>query len=276
MRQHFRKNLLMLLPALIIVFFGLLPVFLSGPAYAVDDEEEYPDLPVIENPEGYEFPAMEPSKDANNVSDSIVSLNFVNAQFIDVMMILAQQAGVNFVLDAYWNQQPTGHSRNRPPGGPGGGGENPSGGFQPGGGWNPALSGNGSVTIFLQEVPFDQAFNLLMKANNVDYKVYRDTPDSEPLLFLSTRERLETELGLGVVMSYTLHYIPPDVALDFLYRMDLIPSSSGFGFWRYGGGGSGGQGGQGGQGGGWGQGGPGGGGGGTPGGGGSGGGGGGG
>ncbi len=196
----------------------------------IDDEIEYPDLPVDEEGTSWDFPEMEPSVDPKHISDAIVSLNFVNAEFIDVMMILAEQAGVNFVLDAYWNSAPTGHSRNRPVGGPGGSGYS-GGGFQPGGGWNPPISGGGSVTLFLQEVPFDEAFDLLMKANNLDYKVFRATPDAEPLLFLSTRERLEGELGLGVIKSYQLHYIPPDAALDFLYRMDMLPSSSGFGFW---------------------------------------------
>jgi len=200
------------------------------------DELQYPDLPVDEEAAQWEFPEMQKAFDPRHISDAIVSLNFVNAEFIDVMMILAQQAGVNFILDAYWNIPPTGHSRERPVGGPGGTGFG-MGGFQPGGGWNPPIQGTGSVTLFIQEVPFDEAFNLLMKANNLDYKVFRATPDAEPLLFLSTRERLEGELGLGVIKSYQLHYIPPQAALDFLYRMDMLPSSSGFGFWYYGGGG---------------------------------------
>ena len=216
----------------------------------VNDEVMYPDLPVDEGKTQWDFPEMEKSKDSRHISDAIVSLNFQDAEFRDVMMILAQQAGVNYILDAYWNQLPTGHSRERPVGGPGGSGIGGTGGFQPGGGWNPPSQGLGSVTLFMQEVPFDQAFTLLMKANNLDYKIFRATPDAEPLLFISTRERLEGELGLGVVRSYTLHYIPPGNALDFLYRMDLLPSSSGFGFWWYGGSGGTGGGSGGGQGGG--------------------------
>jgi hypothetical protein len=223
----------------------------------IDDEIEYPDLPVDKEGTEWDFPEMETSKDINHISDAIVSLNFENASFISVMRILAAQAGVNYVLDAYWAETPTGHTQNRAPGG--GIGMPSGGGFQPGGGWNPAIGGGGSVTMFLQEVPFDEAFDLLMKANGLDYKVFRATPDAEPILFISTRARLETELGLGVIRSYQLHYIPPDSALQFLVAMDLLPiTSNNFGYWRYNGsggtgGGSGSSGGSSGGSGGWGS-----------------------
>ena len=233
MKRIFQKSYFSLLAATFI-FLCLVLVMSSGQAYAVDDETEYPDIPIADEGESWDFPKLESSADARHISDAIVSLNFVNAEFIDVMMILAEQAGINFVLDAYWNQSPTGHSRERPVGGPGGSGYS-GGGFQPGGGWNPPISGGGSVTLFLQEVPFDEAFDLLMNANNLDYKVFRATAEAEPMLFISTRERLEGELGLGIIRSYQLHYILPDAALDFLYKMDMLPSSSGFGFWFYGG-----------------------------------------
>jgi hypothetical protein len=201
---------------------------------------DYPDVPVdttAAEPGTYDFPEQEESTNSKHVSDAIVSLNVVSAQFVDVMMILAEQAGVNFVLDAYWNIPPTGFIREgfRPPGGPGGGGG--SGGFGGGGGFNPR-EGNtgGSVTMHLSEVPFDTAFNLLMQSNNLEYRVFRYTVDTDPILFISSRERIEQELGLGTIQIYHLSYIDPNSALTFLSNMDLLPTTSGYGFWTYGGG----------------------------------------
>lgn len=230
---------------LVIALLGLYPFVVSAQEYnsEANDEYEYPDIAPPKGQTAYDFPETKPAYDPKHISDAIVSVNFVNAEFLDVIMTLTQQAGVNFVLDPYWNIPPTGHSRERTPGGPTGGGTS-QGGFQPGGGWNPPIMGQGSITLFLQDVPFDEVFNMIMKANNVDYKVFRFSPDSEPILFISSRERLEQELGLGTIISYQLHYILPAAALDFLYRMDLLPSTSGFGFWQYGGQGGGTGGGQ--------------------------------
>lgn len=203
---------------------------------------DYPDVPVDTTklePGTYTFPKEEPSIDSKHISDAIVSLNVVSAQFIDVMMILAEQAGVNFVLDAYWNIPPTGFIREgfRPPGGPFGGGG--TGGFGGGGGFNPRdQSYNaGSVTMHLTEVPFDLAFKMLMQANNLEYRVFRTSEDIDPILFISSRERIEQELGLGTIQIYHLNYIDPNAALTFLANMDLLPTTSGYGFWTYGGGG---------------------------------------
>lgn len=211
--------------------------------------EEYPDVPVTDTNGAevgtYEFPEGAPRLSPDHVSDAIVSINVDGANFVDVLMILTQQAGVNFILDAYWNQTPSGHVREgyRPPGGPdaGGGG----GGFGGGSGFNPRdVSGGGTVTMHMTEVPFDMVFKQLMQAYNLDFLVFRDSPDADPLLYIGTRERLEQELGLGTITTYTLHYVDPQGALDFLQTMDLLPTTSGYGFWFYqGGGGWGGSGG---------------------------------
>ena len=226
---------------------------------------EYPDVPIDTSemePGTYEFPEKEESFDERHVSDAIVSLNITSGSFVSVMMILAEQAGVNFVLDAYWNIPPTGFIREgfRPPGGPGGGAG--YGGFGGGGYFSPRdRSGGGSVTMHLTEVPFDTAFQMLMQANNLDYKVFRYSKDTDPILFISSRERIEQELGLGSIQIYHLHYVDPSSALNFLQTMDLLPTTSGYGMWTYGGGGGtggggggygGGGGGYGGGGGGWG------------------------
>ena len=202
---------------------------------------DYPDVPIDTaalEPGSYRFPSTAPSIDPKHVSDAIVSLNVVSASFVDVMMILAEQAGVNYVLDAYWATSPTGFIREgfRPPGGPGG--SSGRGGFGGGGSFSPRDAGTqGSVTMHLSEVPFNVAFQMLMQANNLYYTVYRLSEDMDPILFISSRERIEQELGLGVVRIYHLSYVGPDAALYYLRTMDLLPTTSGYGFWTYGGGG---------------------------------------
>jgi uncharacterized membrane protein YgcG len=220
----------------------------SGTAWA----EDYPDVPVIvptgEAAGTYELPTTEPSFNPRHISDAIVSINVTAANFVDVLMILTQQAGVNFILDAYWNTTPSGHVREgyRPPGGPDAGGG--SGGYGGGSGFDPRDSGGGgSVTLNMSETPFDQVFGFLMQAYNLDYIVFRDNPEADPLLYIGTRERLEQELGLGTITTYQLHYVDPSAAMNFLSTMDLLPTTSGYGIWYYdGGGGTGGGGGSGG------------------------------
>lgn len=211
--------------------------------------QDYPDAPVAFQQDTYgeySLPENQPSWNPDHISDAIVSINVAGANFLDVLMILTSQAGVNFVLDAYWNTTPSGHVREgyRPPGGPeaGGGG----GGYGGGGGFDPALSAGGSVTMSMSEVPFDMVFKQLMQAYNLDYVVFRDAPNADPILYIGTRERLEQELGLGEITMYSLHYIDPFAAMNFLWQMDLMPTTSGYGYWYYGGGNQGGGGGGGG------------------------------
>jgi hypothetical protein len=222
------------------------------PSGAVLADDEYPDVPLTIQQDAdsgeYYFPESDESLNPGHVSDAIVSLNVDGANFVDVLMILTQQAGVNFILDAYWNTTPSGHIREgfRPPGGPDAGGN--GGGFGGGGGFNPMDSGGGgSVTMNVSEMPFDVVFSQLMLAYNLDYKVIRAVPDADPVLYIGTRERLEMELGHGSITLYQTHYLDADSAIDFLQTMDLLPSTSGYGIWFYGGGGgSGGSGGSGG------------------------------
>ena len=184
--------------------------------------QDYPDVPVSTPTDSYgdyQLQQDQQSWNPDHVSDAIVSLNVTGANFVDVLMILTSQAGVNFVLDAYWNTLPSGNVREgyRPPGGPDAGGS--GGGFGGGGGFEPGVSGGGSVTMHMSEVPFDMVFKQLMTAYNLDYVVFRDAPDADPILYIGTRERLEQELGLGEIQLYTVHYIDPDAALNFLFQM---------------------------------------------------------
>ncbi|MCX6645984.1 MAG: hypothetical protein NTY09_06470 [bacterium] len=228
------RNYIPLLTLFLAVGFILIP---TGAVRAND----YPDTPEATQevtPGGdYSFPEAEASLNPSHISDAIVSLNVTNGDFVQVLMILTQQAGVNFILDAYWNMLPSGHIREgyRPPGGPDANGG--AGGFG-GGGFNPTdSSGGGTVTMNMSETPFDEVFGYLMQAYNLDYMVMRSTPDADPILYIGTRERLETELGLGEITMYMVHYIDADSALDFLRQMDLLPTTSGYGIWRYDGGG---------------------------------------
>lgn len=205
--------------------------------------EDYPDVPVAyptaEDYGTYDFPQTQPSFNPDHISDAIVSINVTGANFVDILMVLTQQAGVDFILDAYWNMLPSGHVREgyRPPGGPDTGG---SSGFGGGSGFNPIdSSGGGTVTMTMTEVPFDNVFKYLMQAYNLDYIVFRDTPDANPLLYIGTRERLEMELGLGEITFYQTHYVDPIASINFLQTMDLLPTTSGYGYWYYGGGGNG-------------------------------------
>jgi hypothetical protein len=202
---------------------------------------DYPDAPAatqdVASSGTYDFPEAQASLNPSHISDSLVSINVNNGDFVQVLMILTQQAGVNFILDAYWNTLPSGHIREgyRPPGGPDANGG--TGGYG-GAGFNPTdANGGGTVTMNMSEMPFDDVFGYLMQAYNLDYMVMRSSPDSDPILYIGTRERLETELGLGQITTYMLHYIDADSALDFLRQMDLLPSTSGYGVWRYDGGG---------------------------------------
>jgi uncharacterized membrane protein YgcG len=240
------------IPTIILTLLMAVGLLIMPVGIALADD--YPDVPITsetaEASGAYEFPNAEPSFNPDHISDAIVSLNVTGANFVDVLMILTQQAGVNFILDAYWNQLPSGHIREgfRPPGGPDAGGG--TGGFGGGSGFNPMEgSMGGTVTMSITEAPFDEVFKYLMQAYNLDYVVFRSSPDMDPILYIGTRERLEQELGLGTITTYTLHYIDPVAAINFLQTMDLLPTTSGYGFWFYGGGNNG-QGGGGGTGGG--------------------------
>jgi len=226
------------IPTIFIAMLTALGLVVMPASVALADE--YPDVPVTgatgDATGAYEFPTGQPSFNPDHISDAIVSLNVTGANFVDVLMILTQQAGVNFVLDAYWNQLPSGHVREgfRPPGGPDAGG---TGGFGGGSGFNPAEGRmGGTVTMNITEAPFDEVFGYLMQAYNLDWVVFRSSPDTDPILYIGTRERLEQELGLGTITTYTLHYIDPAAAINFLQTMDLMPTTSGYGFWWYGGG----------------------------------------
>jgi len=109
-------------------------------------------------------------------SDILVNLNLQQADFREVLMLMSEISGVSIILDPYWSDEPTGGRR--PPGGPGGGGElpppgeesyTPPGEFRGGEVFQATIprEGIGSLTMNLQNVPFDLALDLILTAVNL-------------------------------------------------------------------------------------------------------------
>jgi len=165
----------------------------ASQATEIEVDTEYPPISISEEAEGqYEFPPF-PYK--YKYSDALVSLNVVNVDFRDVLMLLSEIGGVSIVLDHYWNDTPTG-GRRRPggPGGVGGGGGGAGGGGQGEGGGGQQggfreagvfqirgpISGTGTLTLNFENVPFDLALELVLTAVNLEkidiYPGFFDVP----------------------------------------------------------------------------------------------------
>ncbi len=144
-------------------------------------DEDYPRVPITIAPEGeYELP---PFPYRYKYSDALVSINLVNTDFRDVLMLLSEIGNVSIVLDPYWSDPPTGGRRR--PGGPGstggagaGGGAGGAEGGQGGGGTGFREAGTfqaqlprpgtGNLTLNLENVPFDLALDLILTAVNLE------------------------------------------------------------------------------------------------------------
>jgi hypothetical protein len=102
-----------------------------------------------------------PKFDEVRYSDALVTLKVVNADFRDVLNLLCQIGGVSYVIDPYYEDEPTGNRRSGKGGGTGGlgGGEGGIGGGAPGF----PQDGTGSITLNFNQVPFDQALELLLE-----------------------------------------------------------------------------------------------------------------
>lgn len=141
----------------------------------LETDKDYPRIAISREVEGeYELPPF-PYK--YKYSDALVSLNVVNTDFRDVLMLLSEIGNISIVLDPYWNEPPTGGRRR--PGGPGatgmGGGEAGQGGGQTAG-YRGAeifqirqpLPGTGTLTLNFENVPFDLALDLILTAVNLE------------------------------------------------------------------------------------------------------------
>jgi hypothetical protein len=119
----------------------------------------------------YEMPDFPPVR----YSDALVTLRVENVDFRDVLWLMSEIGGVSIVLDPYWADEPTGGPRAPgggadPDGGGGSGGGEP--GFRPGGGFIPGIprSGTGNLTLNFDNVPFDQALDLILMSVGL-YKI---------------------------------------------------------------------------------------------------------
>lgn len=120
------------------------------------------------NPQGTAAPAQSSSAHGNyklppfeevRYSDALVTLKVVNADFRDVLNLLCQIGGVSYVIDPYYEDEPTGNIRSGKSGGSGGLGGGELGGGSPGF----PQDGTGSITLNFNQVPFDQALELLLE-----------------------------------------------------------------------------------------------------------------
>ena len=192
-----------------------------------DEYKDYPDLPTGGLSASLEGGYTLVVKRTDRISDARVTLVYQDGNFNDILNLMMQQAGVNFILDSYWNQPPFGSVRDRVPG------------SQP-------------VTLSLVDVPFDTALDLLMKTQSVDYALawQRDGGthwqrtsagldyEDQPTVFISNRERLNHELGLGKIHALITDYIDPAEVEGILLNFDMLTSNN-FGYWMYQGGGGG-------------------------------------
>jgi hypothetical protein len=101
-------------------------------------------------------------------SDALVTLKVTNADFRDILWLLSSIGNVSIMLDPYWADEPTGSRR--PPGAgvgsaPPGGGEGGQG-FRGAGSFGPLVppQGSGRLSLNFDNVPFDQALDLILMA----------------------------------------------------------------------------------------------------------------
>lgn len=168
----------------------------------------------------------------NQLSDVRVTLDASGGlDFFDCMTILSEVSGISIIVDPYAFQSPVG-GRREPiqttptPGAPRGGG------FRDSSDWSPAGRGSGGPAPFhgrFLDAPFDVVFTTIVSANNLAYMVIPNESDpyGKPILFVTSRERMEHELkmkGAGSASFYQPHYMDVNQLGDILLNMDVVPS----------------------------------------------------
>jgi hypothetical protein len=204
-----------------------------------------------------EFPDME-----QQLSDVRINLDASQGfNLYQFLMYLSQISGISIIIDPYWFDDPTGNRPWREPLDPGLGGDEDGGpGFRPGDIFDPVAGGAGTVVGNFDNMPFDQALNMVLSTHGLVKVVYRNPSDpyAKPVIMVTSKERLEQELqGTNSVNMNQFHYADPTQVRDILGNIGELPSQtqgwymySGNGNGNGGGGGQGGGGGGGGQGGG--------------------------
>ena len=196
----------------------------------------------------YDLPGFEGEEEM--LSDVRVNLEAAGGfGLYGFLMFLSQISGISIIIDPYWLSEPFG-TTTRPPQDPGqlpgqGGGT----GFRSAGIFDPQLgTGGGSIVGRFDNVPFDQALDIVLNTHNLKKVVYKDENDpyAKPIILITSKERLEQELpGQNEIDLYQLHYADPWQVYDILEQLNLLPSVN-VGWYIYQGGGSGGTGGGGG------------------------------
>ncbi len=174
----------------------------------------------------YELPGFEGEDEM--LSDVRVNLNAAGGfSLYQFLMFLSSISGISIIIDPYWLSEPFG-GNGRPPQDPGFlPGDQGGAGFRPGNVFDPQLGATGSVRGNFDNVPFDEALDIVLSTHQL-YKVVRrneNDPYGKPIILITSKERLEQELaGQNEIDLYQLHYADPDQIWDILYQLNLLPS----------------------------------------------------
>ena len=187
-------------------------------------------------------------------SDAISDVRFsvdatAGVNVYDVFNLLSEISGISIIVDPYAFQAPVGGTRPPLQGAPPA--TQPSGGgFRGADEYSPVRLGTGGAAAVYGKfvnAPFDVVFETIIASNNLDYTLIpnADDPYAKPVIFVSSRERMEHELNIAGVSSigeYQIHYADPLQLQQILINMNILPSTN-TGFFIYRGGQIGGSGG---------------------------------
>ncbi len=142
-------------------------------------------------------------------------------------MYLSSISGISIIIDPYLRDDPTGNYRPPKDSGFTPGGGDSGAGFRPGSVFDPQLGGSGFVIGQFNDIPFDQALDLVLQTHNLKKVVYKNPNDpyAKPVILITSKERLEQELqGQNEIDLYQLHYANPNQVYQILYQLRLLPS----------------------------------------------------
>ncbi|MCD6120199.1 hypothetical protein J7K50_10260 [bacterium] len=197
-------------------------------------EAEYNDYPVysFETREMLELAEFMNTR-TGGLSDVQITLDAsMGLDFYDVMAILSEVSGISIIIDPYTFQEPVGGRRSplqtTPPVRTSGGG---GGGFREAGEFNPAMGSGGPAPFYgtFMDTPFDVAFETIINSNNLAYMIIPNEADpyAKPVIFVTSRERMEHELMMRGASSIGLvqpHYADVNQLGDILINMNILPS----------------------------------------------------
>ncbi|MBN1966080.1 MAG: hypothetical protein JW910_15630, partial [Anaerolineae bacterium] len=164
----------------------------------------------------YELPGFEGEDEM--LSDVRVNLNAAGGfSLYQFLMFLSSISGISIIIDPYWLSEPFG-GNGRPPQDPGYlPGDQGGAGFRPGNVFDPQLGASGSVRGNFDNVPFDEALDIVLSTHQLKKVVRRNENDpyGKPIILITSKERLEQELaGQNEIDLYQLHYADPDQIYD--------------------------------------------------------------